>query len=251
MLNEQRSEIRTHQAPEACVVDAVIFDLDGVLVHTDELHYLAWQRLADEEGIPFDRSVNDRLRGVSRMDSLAAILDHGACRHRYSDEQCIALATRKNEYYRAALRGLRPDDLADGSVELLRELRRRGVRMAIASSSRNAHTIVDRLRIRHHFDVVVGGTEIVRSKPDPEVFLITAAQLKVAPAQCVVIEDAPAGVEAALRAGMRVIGIGDAARLPDAEACFESIGCMPLDALVDPPLPRTRIPMPPRNPGNV
>ena len=104
-------------------VDAVIFDLDGVLVHTDELHYLAWQRLADEEGIHFDRSVNDRLRGVSRMDSLYAIVDHGRCRDLYTEEELVALATRKNNFYRKSLEMLRPDDLADGSLDIIRALR--------------------------------------------------------------------------------------------------------------------------------
>ncbi|MEW6250055.1 MAG: beta-phosphoglucomutase [Planctomycetota bacterium] len=194
------------------MIRGVIFDLDGVLVTTDELHYRSWQKLAAEEDIPFSRVVNQRLRGISRMESLEIILE--ACPGRYSAEQKQALCDRKQGYYRAELEALTRANLLPGALETVRELRRRGIRTAVGSSSRNTGLILERLGLRELFDVVVDGNDITRAKPEPEVFLLAAERLGLRPAECLVIEDAVAGVESARRAGMAVFGIGRPGELP-------------------------------------
>lgn len=190
----------------------VIFDLDGVLCHTDEYHYLAWQALADKIGVPFDRTVNERLRGVSRMASLDIILERAT--RAYTDAEKAALAAEKNEMYRGFLAKMTPDDLPAGVRETLATLRTRGYRLAIGSSSRNTPLITERLGIAPAFDAVADGNEITRSKPDPEVFLLAAKKLALAPGACLVVEDAGSGVSAAVAGGFTAAGIGSAADDP-------------------------------------
>lgn len=190
-------------------VRALIFDLDGVLVFTDQYHYRAWKQVADKMGIYFDEQINNRLRGVSRMDSLEIILE------RYggpalSQEEKLALAAEKNEIYRAALARMTPDSVSREVRDTLSGLRRRGYRLAVGSSSKNAKTILARTRLAKAFDAVSDGTNISRSKPDPEVFLKAAEFLGVAPGNCAVVEDAGAGIDAAAAAGMLTVGIGEA-----------------------------------------
>jgi beta-phosphoglucomutase len=194
------------------MIRGVIFDLDGVLVTTDELHYRAWKRLADGEGIPFDRAVNERLRGVSRMESLEILLERSP--RTYTSEQKAILADRKNAAYRESLHALTPADVLPGAREMLAELRRRGVRTAVGSSSRNAPLILERTGLGDSLDVVVDGNDISRSKPDPEVFLLAAERLGLSARECLVVEDAVAGIEAGRRAGMAVFGIGTPEKLP-------------------------------------
>ena len=191
-------------------VNAVIYDLDGVLVSTDEYHYLAWKRLADEEKIPFDRAINERLRGVSRMDSLAIILELST--RRYSEEERRALADRKNGYYVESLQALGPAAVLPGARETVDALRVLGLLQAVASSSKNAPTILARTGIADLFDTSIDGSMITRSKPDPEVFLKAAESLGVSPGNCVVVEDAVSGVQAANAAGMRAFAVASAAR---------------------------------------
>lgn len=190
----------------------VIFDLDGVLCHTDEYHYLAWQRLADRIGVPFDRAVNERLRGVSRMDSLAIVLERAA--RPYTDGERAALADEKNETYRRYLGEMTPQDLLPEVRGTLETLRARGYRLAIGSSSRNTPLILERLAITDLFDAVADGNEITRSKPDPEVFLLAARKLGLPTDECLVVEDAESGVTAALAGGFAAAGIGSAASDP-------------------------------------
>lgn len=190
------------------MIRCVIFDLDGVLVHTDELHYRTWKRIADEEGIPVDRSINDRLRGVDRMSSLSILLERAP--RSYGEAERNSLADRKNDLYRAALLTLTPADAAPGAHDLLRDLRARGVRTAVASSSRNAPLLLERLNLRHLLDGVADGNDPVRPKPAPDLFLLAADRCGVAPWQCVAVEDAASGIDAALSAGMRVVGLGPA-----------------------------------------
>ena len=195
------------------MIRGVIFDLDGVLVTTDELHYEAWKRLAEEEGIPYDRTVQDRQRGVSRMESLEAMLE-GTGRA-YTAEQKTEMAERKNTYYGRLVENLTPAALLPGAMGMLRALRRRGVKVAIASASKNTRTILERTGLAGKADAVVDGHDITRSKPDPEICLIAAERLGLEPAECLVVEDAPAGIEAGRRAGMAVFGVGRREVLPD------------------------------------
>ena len=189
---------------------AVIFDLDGVICHTDKYHYQAWKVLADQLDIYFDESINNRLRGVSRMESLEIILE------RYSGKELTEakkqqLASDKNDIYRRLLSIMSPADLSSSVRTVLERLRAAGLKLAIGSSSKNARFILGRIGLDGYFDAISDGNNIINSKPDPEVFLKAAEYLHLAPEVCIVVEDAEAGVEAARRAGMPVITIGDAA----------------------------------------
>ena len=185
---------------------AVIFDLDGVLTDSAELHYRAWQKLCDEAGIPFDRAVNEELRGISRMESLAIILRHAG--RTMSDAEAQAFAGRKNDVYRTLISTLTPADLLPGIGELLAGLRAGGIRIGLASASHNAPAILDRLQIRDLVEYVVNPGEVSRGKPDPEVFLRAAEALGVPPRDCAGVEDAVAGIQAIKAAGMFAVGIG-------------------------------------------
>jgi len=190
-------------------VRGVIFDLDGVLVHTDEFHFRAWKELADRLGIPFTEADGDRLRGVSRAESLDIILSLGGLE--MSGVEKALLADEKNRRYRQLLDELTPDQV-DLEVRLtLTELRERGLRLAIGSSSRNAKTILDKVGLRPYFDAISDGENISRSKPDPEVFEHAARFLALTAQECAVVEDARAGVDAAIDGGFACFGIGDAA----------------------------------------
>ena len=178
----------------------VIFDLDGVIVSTDNCHYLAWKKMADEEGIPFDRTINERLRGVSRMESLNIILEKA--NKAYSEEEKQAMATRKNGYYVELIGSLTPGDMLPGAMDTLQMLKEKGIRIAIGSSSRNTPVILKQIQLENAFDAVADGNAITHSKPDPEVFLLAAKLLGLSPDNCLVVEDADAGVEAALAGGM-------------------------------------------------
>lgn len=199
----------------------VIFDLDGVIVSTDNCHYLAWKKMADEEGIPFDRAINERLRGVSRMESLAIILEKAE--KTYTAAEKDALAARKNGYYVELIGSLTPEDMLPGAMDTLRTLREKGIKIAIGSSSRNTPIILRQIGLDTYFDAVADGNAISRSKPDPEVFLLAGSLLGLAPENCLVVEDADAGVEAALAGGMRVLGVGGAAKNPKATFAAESL----------------------------
>ena len=189
---------------------AVVFDLDGVICHTDHYHYLGWKSVADDLGVPFDETVNNRLRGVSRMESLEIMLEPYDGEP-LSDDRKLELATIKNERYRVMLGDMSPADL-DPSVRVtLDDLRARGLKLAIGSSSKNAKYILERIGLGDYFDEISDGTNISRSKPDPEVFLKAAEYLGIDPARCVVVEDAVAGIDAGRAAGMYTVSIGDAA----------------------------------------
>lgn len=190
----------------------VIFDLDGVLLSTDDMHYAAWKSIADELQIPFDRKINDRLRGVSRMESLEIVLEKA--RRSFSPEEKLELAARKNERYRALLQSLRPEIVSAEVRDTLARLRAEGRKLAVGSSSKNTRTILRLTELEDAFDAVSDGTNISRSKPDPEVFLKAAEFLGLAPADCAVIEDAEAGIDAAKAGGFLSIGIGPAAAYP-------------------------------------
>jgi len=193
-------------------MQAVIFDLDGVIVSTDQYHFLAWKAMADEEGIYFDERINERLRGIGRMESLEIILEQA---HKsYTEAEKLELTQRKNQYYVNFLKeNLTPDDILPGVVSLLRELKSLNVKVAIGSSSKNTPLILDKIQLTSCFDVIVDGNQISRTKPDPEVFELAARKLVVEPRHCVVVEDAEAGIAAALACGMRPVGVGAASNL--------------------------------------
>lgn len=188
---------------------AVIFDLDGVICFTDEYHYLAWKQVADELGAYFDRDINNRLRGVSRMDSLDIILEnyHG---EPLSAERKQEIAERKNGLYREYLKKMSTADLSDEVRDTLMRLRELGLKLAIGSSSKNTKLILERIGLSGFFDAVSDGNNISRSKPDPEVFLKAADMLGEAPADCLVVEDAVSGAQAGHAGGMQVACLGDA-----------------------------------------
>lgn len=195
-------------------MEAVLFDLDGVVVYTDSYHYRGWKRLADEEGWNFEESLNDQLRGVSRLASLQIILDHNGID--LPEERKRELADRKNEYYKGMLTEMDESNLVAGALDFIRTIRNRGVRIGLGSSSKNAVTVLEALRITPLFEVIVTGLDISRSKPDPEIFLLGAERLGLEPRRCVVFEDAVSGVEAAKAGGMIAVGFGPTEGLADA-----------------------------------
>lgn len=186
----------------------IIFDLDGVICFTDKFHYRAWKKLADRLGIYFDEEINNRLRGVSRMASLDIILERSD--KKYTEEEKLALAEEKNETYKELLVQMSPDDLSDEVRDTLMELRNRGYKLAIGSSSKNTRTILGRIGLGDFFDEISDGTNISKSKPDPEVFLKAAEFIGEKPEDCLVVEDAMAGIEAAFRGGFKSAGLGEA-----------------------------------------
>ncbi|HEY8935973.1 MAG TPA: beta-phosphoglucomutase [Cyclobacteriaceae bacterium] len=193
------------------MIKAVIFDLDGVIVDTAHYHFIAWKRLADELGVPFTEHDNERLKGVSRMQSMDIILELGALQ--ISTERKTQLADKKNTWFVEFVEKMKPSEIFPGVKQLLEELKSQGIKIALASSSKNARRVIELLQIENEFDAVVDGTMIAHTKPDPEIFLLAACMINIPPMQCVVFEDAEAGVEAALAAGMKCVGVGSVAQL--------------------------------------
>lgn len=187
----------------------IIFDLDGVICFTDKFHYQAWKEMADGMGIYFDETINNRLRGVSRMESLEIILER--CDAELSQEKKEELAAQKNEIYVKLLQKMTEADLSDEVRQTLDALREQGVKLAIGSSSKNAKLILGRIGLGEYFDAVSDGTNITKSKPDPEVFLKAAEYLNLPPDECLVVEDAVAGIDAACSGGFSSAGLGEAA----------------------------------------
>lgn len=212
-------------------IRAVLFDLDGVVVFTDKYHYLGWKRLADEKGWFFDEEVNHACRGVPRIASLQVLLDHNGIDLPMEEKQ--KLAETKNRYYIELLGQINEEDIYPGVLPFLERLKAEGVRMAICSSSKNALPVLDALGLTQYFDAVITGTDIEKPKPDPEIFLKGAAALNMHPLHCLVFEDAESGVEAAHAAKMKCIGIGDPARLPNANECTTDYAQIDLQALLD------------------
>lgn len=213
-------------------VQALIFDLDGVLTDTAHTHYLAWKRLADEIGVPFDETVNLRLKGVDREASLAIILERAD--RPYDAAERRELAARKNGYYRAAIESVGPQDLYPGVTDLLDAARARGLKLGLASASKNAAALLARLGIADRFDYIADAATIARAKPAPDIFLSVAQALGVPPERCIGIEDAAAGIVAIRAAGMPAVGIGAADALPGADAHLPEIAAFDLDAFVKP-----------------
>jgi beta-phosphoglucomutase len=198
-----------------------IFDLDGVIVDTAKYHYLAWKRLANELGFDFTEADNERLKGVSRVRSLEILLEIGGLTLDEATKSKIAM--QKNEWYVDYISRMDESEILPGVVEYVKSIRAKGIKTAIGSASKNTPLILERLGISPLFDSVVDGNKVSKAKPDPEVFLRAAEELNVSPAECVVFEDAEAGIEAAHRAGMGVVGIGQPFRLKEADAVIDGL----------------------------
>lgn len=200
-------------------IKAFLFDLDGVLTDTSELHFLGWKRLAEEEGINFTREDNEALRGVSRRESLNLLLKG----RQVNEEQALEMMERKNGYYIELVGQMTPADLLPGALKMLDENRRIGIKQAIVSSSKNAWLVLDRLQIGDMFDAVIDGNAPARSKPYPDLFLLASKAVGVPVKECLVVEDAEAGVQAAHAAGMRALGLGPVDRVGAAELVYDSL----------------------------
>lgn len=202
-------------------LEGAIFDLDGVITDTSRLHYKAWSKLATEIGISLTEEFNKKLKGVSRMDSLNLILSLNESK--FTEKERIDLANKKNKYYLDLIINLKPKDLIPGTINCLNNLRKKGVKICLASASRNAMKIIRKLDIEKFFDCVVNANEITKSKPDSEIFLNALSMLKLSPNNCIGIEDSLAGIIAINKCGMFSIGIGNNNELYMANICFKSL----------------------------
>lgn len=209
-----------------------IFDLDGVICDTAKYHYLAWKELADEMQIPFNLKDNERLKGVSRMASLEIILSLGK-QEALSDEDKEALATRKNGRYVEMISQMEKDEILPGVKDFLNALRERGIKIALGSASKNTGIIMERLGLREAFDYIVDGTMIVNTKPDPEVFVKSMEYYGLLPEECIVFEDAAAGIEAGHRGSMRCVGIGKKEDLPEADYLIPGFAGVSFDTILE------------------
>ena len=205
-----------------------IFDLDGVLTDTAEYHFRAWQKLAKEEGIPFTRQDNEALRGVPRRESLMLVLNGRS----YPEEKIQQMLVRKNDDYLDFIRQITPADLLPGAKELLLELRQAGLKAAVGSSSKNAPEVIARLEIGNLLDAIADGYSVTRAKPAPDLFLYAAARLELPPESCVVVEDAAAGVDAAIAGGFHTIGLGPQDRVGHAQVVFPSLAGISLKQIL-------------------
>lgn len=206
-------QLRFQTGSVVVVIRAFIFDLDGVLTDTAEYHYLGWKQLAEELGISFTREDNEFLRGVPRRVSLLLILKD----REYSEEQILEMMERKNRYYLEFIHDITPRDLLPGARELLEEIQAAGLKSALGSASKNAVEVIERLGIASLLAVIADGHSVERQKPAPDLFLYAAAQLGLSPAECVVVEDAAAGIEAARAGGFRSVGLGPRERVATAD----------------------------------
>lgn len=208
-------QFQTKLKEDRVVIKGLIFDLDGVVVDTAKYHYLAWKKLAGDLGFGFSEKDNERLKGVSRIQSLEILLEVGGIQ--LSEEVKADLATKKNNDYLGYIMKMTPDEILPGVLEILGEARKRGLKTAIGSASKNAITILERVDLLNYFDHVIDGNKVSKAKPDPEVFIKAASEMGVQPGECIVFEDAEAGIEAALNGSFHVVGIGDKKTLNKAE----------------------------------
>lgn len=213
-------------------IKACLFDLDGVIVDTAKYHYIAWRDLAHELGFEFTEKDNERLKGVSRIRSLEILLEVGGIT--LPEEKKMKIAKIKNDQYVSYILKMTPDEILPGVVRFLDELRQAGIKIALGSASKNAPIILDRLGLSAYFDAIIDGNKVTHAKPDPEVFLKGAEELGFSPTECVVFEDAEAGIEAAINGGMRCVGVGNPDILGKANIVipgFENFGLKELKEL--------------------
>lgn len=212
------------------MIRACIFDLDGVIVDTAYYHYLAWKRLANELGFDLTIEQNEELKGVSRMRSLEILLEIGGLTLTAAEKE--RLAHKKNEWFNDFIERMLPEEIFPGVRQLIEKLKFKNIKVALASSSKNARTVIRRLQIENLFDVIVDGNMIIRTKPDPEIFLKTAQLIEAVPEECLVFEDAEAGVDAAIAAGMKCVGVGSIERLGKATMVIDKTGDFRIEMLV-------------------
>ncbi|GAB3558613.1 beta-phosphoglucomutase [Spirosoma fluminis] len=211
-------------------IEAFLFDLDGVIVDTAIYHYQAWRRLANELGFDISEEFNERLKGVSRTDSLDIILAHGGLT--FPDEKKAELAAQKNQWYLELVSRMTSDDILPGVANFFSQVRKAGLQTALGSVSKNAPLILERIGMTQTFDAVIDGTKISKGKPDPEVFIKGAQELEVRPVECVVFEDAVAGVEAGKRGGMFVVGLGSPELLVQADLVAPSLESLTVEQVL-------------------
>lgn len=211
-------------------IKACLFDLDGVIVDTAKYHYLAWKRLASGLGFDFSEEDNERLKGISRMDSLNILLKIGGLT--IDEKAKEELAQKKNDWYCELIAKMTPDEILPGTKEFLELLRENKIKIALCSASKNSMTILNNIGLVSHFDAIVDGNSVTHAKPNPEVFLLGAEKLGVKPEECVVFEDARAGIEAAINAGMSSVGIGNPEILDKANIVISSLKEMTLEKLI-------------------
>ncbi len=212
------------------MIKACIFDLDGVIVDTAHYHYLAWKRMANELGFDLTKEQNEKLKGVSRMQSLDILLDIGGLTINNIEKE--RLANKKNEWFNDFVDRMLPEEIFPGVRPLIEKLKFKNIKVALASSSKNARTVIRRLHIETLFDAIVDGTMITHTKPDPEIFLKTAQLIEVIPEECLVFEDAEAGVEAAIAANMKCVGVGSMEQLGKANMVIDKTGDFRIEMLV-------------------
>jgi beta-phosphoglucomutase len=209
--------------------NAAFFDLDGVIANTAKYHYLAWKKLAKELGFDFTERDNERLKGVSRMASLEILLEIGGLS--FDDSIKDQLAAKKNANYVNYISKMDASEILPGARECLLRLREKGIKTALVSASKNALRILDNLQVAHLFDAVIDGNKALKAKPDPQVFLLAAQELSMEPNECVVFEDAEAGIQAAKTAGMFAVGIGQPDALSNADVVIASLSAFDVDSL--------------------
>lgn len=215
------------------MLKAVIFDLDGVITDSARYHFLAWKSLADRLGIAFDEAYNEKLKGVSRMESLDLILENGKQKDNFTEDEKIKMADEKNEEYKKLIGSMTPADILPGVKEFLEQLKENGIKTALASVSRNAFFIIDRLELNEYFDYIADAAKVEKAKPFPDIFLVGAKALSVDAEECVGVEDARAGIEAIKAAGMKAVGVGTAEQMKDADLILESTAQLSLSLIKD------------------
>ena len=215
------------------MIKACIFDLDGVIVDTAKYHYIAWKRLANELGIELTKEENENLKGVSRMETLEIILKKGNQENNFTQEEKVALATKKNDWYRVFVKEMNHSEVLPGVVTFLDTLKEKGYKIALGSASKNAPTILEVTEMTHYFEVIIDGNKTTRSKPDPQVFQMGAAGLGVEPNEAVVFEDSYKGVDAALAGGFYAVGIGSPEKLGKANFVIDGLHQMNIEKLMN------------------
>jgi beta-phosphoglucomutase len=214
-------------------IKAFIFDLDGVITDTAEYHFLAWKALAEDLGITFTREDNEELKGVSRMDSLEKILEIGGRAADFTAEEKNALADKKNDHYLKLIQDITPSDLLPAIKELITDIKAKGLKLGMASASKNAFTVMESLGMKSEFDIIVDAKTVVNGKPHPEVFLRAAEMLGVEPEACIGVEDAAAGVQAIKAAGMFAVAVGPKESFENADLVYSSTAELSLEKIIE------------------